>query len=106
MESNHLLMRAMRPMRMNYHLTNALWITGGVIIITVPMVIVFFDLYQKSLETNKTLRITNTDLSTEYLTMKDSITQLSREKDSLLQKMADLQQELFIAKTLKTPPGG
>jgi hypothetical protein len=106
MESNHLLMRAMRPMRMNYHLTNALWITGGVILFTIPMAAAFYDLYQKSLETNKTLRITNTDLSTENLTLHDTLAQQVGEKEALLQKMADLQQELFIAKTLKTPPGG
>lgn len=106
MESNHQLMRALRPMRMNYHLTNALWVAGGVILITIPMAAAFYDLYQKSLEANKTLRITNTDLGTENLILKDTIDHLGREKEALLQKMADLQQELFIAKTLKNPPGG
>lgn len=106
MESNHQLMRSMRNMRMNYHLTNALWITGGVIAITIPMAAAFYDLYQKSLETNKTLHITNMDLGTENLTLKDTIAQQGKEKDNLLLKIADLQQELFIAKTLKNPQGG
>jgi hypothetical protein len=106
MESNHQLMRAMRPMRMNYHLTNALWIAGGVIAITIPMAIVFYDLYQKSLESNKTLHITNMDLGSENITLKDTLAQQGREKENLLQKMADLQREIFIAKNLKNPPGG
>ena len=106
MVSNHQLMRVMRPMRMNYHLTNTLWITGGVIAITIPMAAVFYDLYLKSLESNKTLRITNTDLGSENLILKDTIDHLGGEKEALLQNMADLQQELFIAKNLKNPPGG
>jgi hypothetical protein len=106
MESNHQLMRAMRNIRVNYPLTNALWIAGGVIAITIPMAVVFYDLHQKSMETNKTLRISNLDLSTENSALQNTITQQRREKDSLLQKMVDLQQELFIAKTLKAPQGG